>query len=319
MARAPLTHILRSQQFDQNFLDTILPMAAEIKARHKENKWIFRHRLKDISVLLLFYEPSTRTEKSFDQACRFLGTIPSTTQNAGVFSSAAKGETLEDSIEILCGYGYDFIILRHPEEGASERAAKVASKHGVSIINAGDGAGQHPTQALLDIFTIWEKFGRLKNLTITLGGDLFHGRTVHSLIYLLSKFKNICFHFVAPKELQLRPDIIDYLTRHKKERRLSWTFEDALSKKILKETDVLYWTRIQKERMAGNGEHLKNFVLTPQIVKSLPKESIIMHPLPRVGEIHPSVDRDPRAWYFKQAKNGLFVRMALLSYLFHDH
>lgn len=257
----------------------------------------------------LFYEPSTRTRFSFESAMIRLGGNVITTENAREFSSASKGETLEDSIRITSNYA-DAIVLRHYEQGASVRAASVSK---VPIINAGDGAGQHPTQALLDLYTIRKELGKINDISIAMVGDLKHGRTIRSLAYLLGKFKRIHIYFVSPAMLRVGDDIKEYLTRHN----VKYT-ELADVNKIISDVDVLYQTRIQKERFENPAEYetCKGcYHIDIAMVARMKKEAIIMHPLPRIDEIAVEVDATPQATYFKQAEYGLLIRMALLVYL----
>jgi aspartate carbamoyltransferase catalytic subunit len=231
------------------------------------------------------------------------------TDNAREFSSAAKGETLEDTIRIVSGYA-DVIVLRHYEEGAAKRAASVSS---VPLINAGDGPGQHPTQALLDLYTIRDELGRIDGLNIAMVGDLANGRTVRSLTYLLSKFRQIKIWFVAPPQVAMRDDLKAHLDEH----HIPWVENDDLDA-VLPEVDVVYQTRIQKERFTDPAQYeaLKGiYRIDDHALALMRKYAIVMHPLPRVDEIAPEVDADPRAAYFRQARNGLHIRMALLDRL----
>jgi len=256
----------------------------------------------------LFYEPSTRTRFSFETAMHRLGGRVISTENASEFSSVSKGETLEDTIRILNGYA-DVIVLRHYEVGAAARAARVSR---VPVINAGDGVGQHPTQALLDLYTIQKEIGRIDGLRIAMLGDLAQGRTVRSLAYLLGKFEGVQMWFVAPPLLKMKDDILAHL----REQGVHYQEESSLDK-VLPEVDVVYQTRIQKERFGdriGDYEQCRDLYLIDRKSLNLMKpDAIIMHPLPRVNEIASDVDDDPRAAYFRQAENGLYVRMALLS------
>ena len=253
----------------------------------------------------LFYEPSSRTFSSFVTAMQRLGGgfIPI----QGVqFSSVVKGETLEDTIRVFSNYA-DVIALRHSEEGAAKRAADVAF---VPVINAGDGVGEHPTQALLDLFTIHQKFGKTTGLKIAMVGDLKYGRTVHSLSKLLSLYPKNTIYFVEPEESKMPDDIVNVL----KKRGVNTTHVDRIED-IVGDIDVLYMTRVQKERMAPEiYEKIKGrFVLTTKLANALKKEAIIMHPLPRIDEIVRDVDKNPRSVYFTdEVRNGMFVRMALL-------
>jgi aspartate carbamoyltransferase catalytic subunit len=256
----------------------------------------------------LFYEPSTRTRFSFETAMYRLGGSVISTENAAEFSSVAKGETLEDTVRILNGYA-DVLVLRHHEVGSAKRAASVSR---IPVINAGDGAGQHPTQALLDLYTIHKEIGSIHGLRIAMVGDLAQGRTVRSLTYLLSKFQNIRIYFAAPPLLKMKEDILDHL----REKQVWYTEETDLDK-VLPEVDVVYQTRIQKERFGdriADYEQCRGvYVICSESLRLMKANAIVMHPLPRLDEITMEVDRDPRAAYFRQAQNGLYVRMALLS------
>lgn len=257
----------------------------------------------------LFYEPSTRTRLSFESAMIRLGGNVITTENAREFSSASKGETLEDTIRVVNHYA-DVIVLRHFEKGASERASAVSK---IPIINAGDGIGQHPTQALLDLYTIQEEQGRIDGVKIAFVGDLKNGRTVRSLAYLLGKYKNIQMYFVSPHPLRIGEDIKEYLHRHRIAYKELETFDSVLG-----EIDVLYQTRIQRERFKSVREYNQfkgNYILTLKEAEQMKKNAIIMHPLPRVDEISPEVDSSPKAVYFQQAQYGVLIRMALLILL----
>jgi aspartate carbamoyltransferase catalytic subunit len=237
-----------------------------------------------------------------------LGGSVISTENAAEFSSVAKGETLEDTVRILNGYA-DVLVLRHYEVGSAKRAASVSR---IPVINAGDGAGQHPTQALLDLYTIHKEIGSIDGLRIAMVGDLAQGRTVRSLTYLLSKFQNIRIYFVAPPLLKMKEDILDHL----RERQV-WYAEETDLDKVLSEVDVVYQTRIQKERFGdriADYEQCRGvYVISSESLRLMKATAIVMHPLPRLDEIAMEVDRDPRAAYFRQAQNGLYVRMALLS------
>lgn len=264
----------------------------------------YRSRL----MATLFYEPSTRTRFSFEAAMHRLGGQVITTENAREFSSVSKGETLEDTIRILNGYA-DIIVIRHYEMGAAQRAASVSQ---VPVINAGDGAGQHPTQALLDLYTIEKEIGRIDGLRIAMVGDLAQGRTVRSLSYLLGKFDGVKIYFVAPDLLRMKDDILHYLS----ERHVEFEEESNLEK-VLPQVNVVYQTRVQKERFGDRIADYENcrglYVIDAAALALMRHDAIVMHPLPRVGEISMDVDEDPRAAYFRQAQNGLFVRMALLK------
>lgn len=300
-----LHHIIEAQQFDLPTMHKVLETAAimeQVVARGGMTD--YQNRI----MATLFYEPSTRTRFSFETAMWRLGGRVISTENAAEFSSVAKGETLEDTIRIMNGYA-DVIVIRHKEVGSARRAANVSR---VPIINAGDGAGQHPTQALLDLYTIRKEIGKIDGLRIAMVGDLAQGRTVRSLAYLLSKFEDITMYFVAPPLLKMKEDILDHL----RERKVNFIEETSLDK-VLPEVDVVYQTRIQKERFGDRIADYENcrgiYVLTRESLAKMKPKSIIMHPLPRLDEIAMEVDEDPRAGYFRQAQNGLYVRMALLT------
>ena len=303
-----LEHILSTQQFlNKNLLIDIFKRADKFEKSDRQGKIPKLLRNKILSCV--FYEPSTRTRFSFESAMLKLGGQVITTESAGHFSSAIKGETLEDSVRIISEYS-DMIVLRHNEPGAAERAAKVSP---VPIINAGDGDGEHPTQALLDYYTIQKELGRIDNFKIAMVGDLLYGRTIHSLIYLLSIGHNVEIFLVAPKELRLPKKYTTFLNS----RKIKFSESDNLES-VLSKINVLYMTRIQKERFSSVRlyERVKNsFVLNEKLLNKLNKRAVILHPLPRVNEISREVDDDKRAAYFRQARNGLYIRMVLLSSL----
>jgi aspartate carbamoyltransferase catalytic subunit len=300
-----LRHVIESQQFSRNLLEDLFARADEMKREPHR----FIGRLAGQVMAALFYEPSTRTRLSFEAAMLRLGGATMGTDNAREFSSAAKGETLEDTIRIVSGYA-DVIVLRHNEEGAARRAAAVSS---VPIINAGDGPGQHPTQALLDLYTIRDELGRVDGISVAMVGDLANGRTVRSLTYLLSKFKDVRVSFVAPPQVGMRDDLKAHLDEH----RVPWVETQDLDS-VLPNVDVVYMTRIQKERFTDPEAYsaVKGvYRIDKPAMASMRKYAILMHPLPRVDEIDPEVDSDDRSAYFRQARNGLHVRMALLDRL----
>lgn len=261
--------------------------------------------LKNYVLATLFFEPSTRTRLSFETAMERLGGTVIGFSDAQV-SSASKGETLYDSIRIIGNYA-DVIAMRHPLEGAARRAAEATAK---PILNGGDGANQHPTQTLLDLFTIHETQHKLKNLHIALTGDLKYGRTVHSLAQALVHFP--ChLHLVSPESLAMPEYILHDIKRHK----IPFSIHQSLET-LLPKLDILYMTRIQKERFPDllEYERVKNtYIITTESLKGVKKNLRILHPLPRVNEIHSSVDETPYAYYFEQAENGIFVRQALLA------
>jgi aspartate carbamoyltransferase catalytic subunit len=295
--------ILSVRQFTREDLEYIFAVAHEMRIM-VERVGTF-DLLKGKILANLFYEPSTRTSSSFTSAMERLGgsVIPI---NEVKYSSVSKGESLPDTVRTLECYA-DVIVLRHPEVGSAAIAAKAARKQ---VINAGDGIGEHPTQALLDSFTIREELGRVDGLTVTLLGDLKHGRTVHSLARLLSLYK-VRLNYVSPDILRMPGDLIDEL----KAKGIEQVEHDTLDK-ALPETDVLYVTRVQKERFADEATYnsVKGaYVIDTATMRSARERMIVMHPLPRVGEIATEVDDDPRAAYFRQMEYGLYIRMALLA------
>lgn len=296
--------ILSVSQFDRERLAYIFSRAREM--REMVQRVGTTDLLKGNVLTCLFYEPSTRTSSSFISAMERLGgsVIPIT---QGVqFSSVSKGETLADTVRVLEQYS-DVIVLRHPETGSAQLAADYAD---VPIINAGDGTGEHPTQALLDLFTIREELGTVDGLKIVMVGDLHYGRTVHSLTRLLLQY-NVSLRFVSPEILRLPLTILNDVIDAGVDVRETHDVAD-----VIQNADVLYVTRVQKERFAdlAQYEEVKNhYEITPELMKQAKKKMIILHPLPRVGEIHYSVDEDPRAAYFRQVRNGMYIRMALLA------
>lgn len=300
-----LTHVISAEQFlDRALLDQLFTLAREMEDHTGNGK--YQNSLANKILATVFYEPSTRTRFSFETAMMRLGGNVITTESAAQFSSAIKGETLEDTIRIISGYA-DVIVVRHTQTGAAKAAAKISQ---VPVINAGDGTGEHPTQALLDLFTIHQEKKSLDGLHVAMIGDLLYGRTVHSLLKFLPLYKNPTLYLVAPTKLQLPKAYPDYLTKNKIKFRQLSDFNDVLPK-----LDVLYMTRVQKERFPSLEEYeeVKSiYVIDEKNIKQMKKSAMIMHPLPRVTEISTKVDRDPRAWYFRQAQNGLYVRMALL-------
>ena len=259
-------------------------------------------------ITLLFYEPSSRTFGSFFSAAQRLGAGVLSIQNPETVSSVAKGETLEDTIRTFASYS-EAIVMRSKEKGAALKASLATD---IPIINAGDGTGEHPTQALLDMYTIYEKFHKLSGITGVMVGDLLNGRTVHSLLKALALFPNNHMYLLSPASLQLPQDLSEILIA----KGLKLT-PITSSGEMPKDASFWYWTRVQKERFADLAEYERTkhaFVLTPKLLDERGnKDLILMHPLPRVGEIEEAVDSDPRAYYFKQMKNGLYVRMTLFD------
>ena len=295
-----LNHVIESQQFT-------VPLLMELFDRTRlMERVVARGGTQDYAgriMASLFYEPSTRTRFSFEAAMYRLGGRVLSTEHARIFSSVIEGEQLEDTIRIISGYS-DVIVLRHTEEGGAARAAKVS---GVPVINAGDGrGGQHPTQALLDLYTIYRE-RTLEGLTIAIIGELDRGRTVRSLAYLLSKFERVKIFFVSPPELQMRRDILQHLEEHN-----VWYSLESDIDKVIGSVDVVYQTRILPERLADRKD-IARYAINSRVLRSMKPNAMILHPLPRTVELDKTVDDDPRALYFRQATNGLYVRMALLT------
>jgi aspartate carbamoyltransferase len=301
-------NILSISQFDIKSLDILFEAASQM--RYIAVNALPSDILKGSIATVLFYEPSSRTRGSFDAAIKQLGGQTVVIENPQQFSSVSKGETFEDTIRVFESY-CDVIVLRHFEKGAALQAAKTAQF--VPIINAGDGVGEHPTQALLDMMTIKEHTGHLDGLTGVFGGDIKNGRTIHSLLKGLSIYKNNTIYLLSPESLKLSPK---ELSQYKKDG-LTIVEIDSMDK-IPKKADFWYWTRVQKERFTDIEEYKKvnnKFIVTPENFNRLASDkTILLHPLPRVGEILPSLDIDPRAQYLKaQVRNGMYVRMALVA------
>lgn len=300
----PGKHLSEIQQLTRQDIEELFELAKKIE----ESPLDYSNKLNGKILAALFYEPSTRTRFSFESAILKLGGNVIGTENAKDFSSVSKGESLEDTIRVVSNYA-DVIVLRHFEEGSSKIASSVSS---VPVINAGDGKGQHPTQALLDLYTIKKELGRIENFKIAMVGDLASGRTVRSLCYLLGKFKGIEITFVSPENLMMKQDIKDYLARH------SVLFkEEANLQKVLPLADIIYMTRIQKERISAQDyENAKGkYIMNLENLGKMKKTARVLHPLPHVEEI--SLDNeteisDSRVAYFRQSSNGLYIRMALL-------
>jgi aspartate carbamoyltransferase catalytic subunit len=297
-----LKHVLESQQFT-------VPLLMELFDRSRGMERIvarggsldYQHRI----MATLFYAPSTRTRFSFEAAMHRLGGRVLSTEQGKAFSSAVEGERVEDSIRIIGGY-CDVIVVRPLEEGGAKRAAQVSP---VPVINAGDGeGGQHSTQALLDLYTIYRE-RPLNGLSVALIGELDKGRTARSLAYLLAKFERVKLFFVSPPEMQMKADILAYLDEHN----VQYEMESDLER-VASAADVIYQTRIRPERL-GDMSSLRRYTLDSSVVQRMKPDALILHPLPRTVELDASVDDDPRALYFRQARNGLFVRMALLTML----
>ncbi|MGH2533793.1 MAG: aspartate carbamoyltransferase [Thermomicrobiales bacterium] len=299
-----LRHVVEVSQFDRPLLEALFALADRMRELPR-NAVPLPGRI----LATIFYEPSTRTRLSFESAMIRLGGQVVSTENAREFSSAIKGESVEDTTRIIAGYA-DAIVIRHYEQGAAARAAAVSP---VPIINGGDGPGEHPTQALLDLYTIKHELGRIDNLRVALVGDLKYGRAVRSLAILLGLTTGTEICFVSPPTVPMGDDVRRALTS----RGIKFSDETDLSA-VLSEVDVVYQTRIQRERFdspeayeAARGV----YVLDRAAFDRLGQHAVVMHPLPRVDEITPDVDTDARAAYFRQAHNGVYIRMALLNLL----
>jgi len=299
---AKLRHVVESQQFT-------VPLLMELFDRSRGMERVvarggsldYQNRI----MATLFYAPSTRTRFSFEAAMHRLGGRVLSTEQARVFSSEVEGEQVEDSIRIIGSYS-DVIVIRHHEEGGARRAAEFSP---VPVINAGDGmGGQHPTQALLDLYTIYRE-RPLDGLSVAIVGELDRGRTARSLAYLLAKFDRVKIFFVSPRELRMKPDILEYLDQHG----VRYEVESDLEQ-VVREVDVVYQTRIRPERMVDR-HPVPKYVIDSAVVARMKPDTMILHPLPRTVELDRTVDSDPRALYFRQAINGLYVRMALLTML----
>ncbi len=297
-----LKHIVESQQFT-------VPLLMELFDRTRLMERIvarggtldYQNRI----LASLFYQPSTRTRFSFEAAMHRLGGRVLSTEHARAFSSEIDSEQVEDSIRIIGSY-CDVIVIRHHETGGAARAAKVSP---VPIINAGDGdGGQHPTQALLDLYTIYRE-RPLAGLSVAFIGELDRGRTARSLAYLLAKFERVKIYFVSPPEQQMKSDILQYLDRHG----VSYELESDIDR-VVTQVDVVYQTRIRPERLPQLSG-TRRYGISSSVLQRMKSDALIMHPLPRTVELDKTVDDDPRALYFRQAANGLFVRMALLTML----
>lgn len=296
-----MRHLMSPLDFTTEELDKLFDLAGDIE----NNPQKYAHACDGRILATCFYEPSTRTRLSFESAMTRLGGRIIGFSDAGS-SSAAKGESVSDTIRIISCYA-DICAMRHPKEGAPMVAAEKSS---IPVINAGDGGHQHPTQTLTDLLTIRSLKGRLNDFTIGLCGDLKFGRTVHSLIHALVRYSGIRFIFISPEELR----VPDYITDMLKEKKIPYE-EVVRLEKVMPELDFLYMTRVQKERFFNEEDYvrLKDFYILDSAKMELAREDmLVLHPLPRVNEISVEVDEDPRAAYFKQAQYGVYVRMALI-------
>ena len=303
-----MPHILSTHQIAKEDVEKILARASEMEAQCASGS--VEKLLRDKIIACIFFEPSTRTRLSFETAALRLGANVISAEDAAGNSSAHKGETTEDTSRILSCYA-DAIVMRHYEAGAAETAARVSSK---PIINAGDGTHEHPSQGLLDLYTIQKEHGRLEGLSIAFVGDLINSRTLHSLLPLLLLYPNNTFYFVSPKELSVPAHYIDMIKAK------NATFVESQNlEEVLPKADVVYMTRVQKERFENEADYdrVKDlYLLNLGHTDFMKKDAIIMHPLPRINEVDSAIDADSRAAYFRQAENGLYIRMALLLYVF---
>jgi len=302
-AVSSLYHVLSAKDFERSWVLRLFENAKRLKHLFIEKR--FLDVASDRVLMTVFLEPSTRTRLSFTYAMLRLGgrVVDFGPEEA---TSRAKGETFEDTIRMLDGYSPDILVIRSKEVGAAEKASRIVR---CPVVNAGDGWNEHPTQALLDVYTMWEIFGKVDGLSVGVMGDLKYGRTASSLSYLLSKFSDIKLHYIAPDELQIRDEVLDYvkhlhINRHQR------------LEEVKEELDVLYVTRLQRERFTEPKlyEALKgSYVVNLENLRKLKKIPVIMHPLPRVDELSTEVDTLPQAKYFQQAENGVYVRAALMA------
>ena len=297
-----MKHVLSSSQYTRKDLEEIFDLADKVK-KYPEK---YEEALKGKIIAVMFFEPSTRTRMSFETAVLRLGGKIIVTENAGSNSSARKGETIEDTIKVLQGYS-DAIIMRHSADDAAQRAVNVAK---VPILNAGSGKAEHPTQSLLDLYTIREKRGKIDGVKVAILGDLVYGRTIHSLLKLLCLYDGIEVYGLSKEVFALPEEYIELLKKHNIKYHVCKSFEE-----LPKDIDVMYHTRIQSERFEGDFGK-EEFIINKEVLSKFSENTIVMHPLPRVNEISEDIDNDPRAMYFNQAYNGVPIRMSLLLQAF---
>ncbi|EKO3617574.1 aspartate carbamoyltransferase [Vibrio metschnikovii] len=299
-------HIISISELSRAELELIVHTAGQLKAEPKPTL------IKDKVIASCFFEPSTRTRLSFETAVQRIGGSVIGFDNGGNTSLAKKGETLADSVQVIASY-VDAFVMRHPQEGAARLASEFSN--GIPVINAGDGSNQHPTQTLLDLFSIFETQGRLNNLNIAFVGDLKYGRTVHSLTQALAKFDNNRFFFVAPEALAMP----DYICEELDDAGLQYSLHSDMES-VIPELDILYMTRVQKERFdESEYAHIKSaFVLTATMLQDARANMKVLHPLPRVDEITTDVDKTSHAYFFQQAENGVYAREALLALVLNE-
>ena len=318
-ARSGLFHVIDTRQFDRRMLDRLCRLATRVRilAKSREGSRKLRQLAADRRAMLYFTQPSTRTFLSFNSACHILGIQTSEIRNPSI-SSEVKGETFEDSIRTFSSYA-DVIIMRTPEGGKAARAAELMDSipRPVPVINAGSGPDQHPTQALLDIYTLERSFGDrggIDGKTIAMMGDLRRGRTVRSLSYLMKNYRGARLCFVAPPGFEIKPDILDHLDEHGVAYESTSRLDDVAG-----EADALYVTRLQSEyddaSESADADYAA-YAIGPERMAKLPAKAIIMHPLPRGPELNPAIDNDPRVMYWRQERNGMWMRVALLATIF---
>ena len=319
MASSGLFHVIDTRQFDRPMLDRLCRMATHVRtlAKTKAGSQELQELAPDRRAMLYFTQPSTRTFLSFNSACHILGMQTSEIRSPSI-SSEVKGETFEDSIRTFSSYA-DVIIMRTPEGGKAARAAELMDSipRPVPVINAGSGPDQHPTQALLDIYTLersFERRGGIDGKTIAMMGDLRRGRTVRSLSYLMKNYSQVRLRFVAPPGYEIRRDILDHLEVHGVAYQSTSRLEDVIG-----ELDALYVTRLQSEYddsdQPGKADYAA-YSIGPEQLKNFPADAIVMHPLPRGPELDPAIDNDPRVMYWRQERNGMWMRVALLAAIF---
>jgi len=294
-----MRHILSGDQFCREEIDNLFKLTDHIR----ENERSYQAAISDKVVATIFYEPSTRTRLSFEAAILRLGGKNISTENATEMSSVTKGETLEDTIRVMAAYS-DAVIIRHPSVTSATDAAAVSS---VPIINAGAGKGEHPTQALLDTYTIYKNKGKLDGISLAVMGDLKYGRTIHSLIKLMCLYKDVTIYGLSHDVVALTDDYIKYM----EERGIKYNKVEKLTD-LPKDLDIIYQTRTQTERFEEKGVKAEEIILNQETMSHFGPDTLILHPLPRVNEISTDMDDDPRAKYFEQSENGMYVRMGLL-------
>ncbi|CAH0541517.1 aspartate carbamoyltransferase [Vibrio marisflavi] len=299
-------HIISIPELSRAELELIVDTASQLKA--KPNPELIKNKV----VASCFFEPSTRTRLSFETAIQRIGGDVIGFDSGGNTSLAKKGETLADSVQVISSY-VDAFVMRHPQEGAARLASEFSKN--VPVINAGDGANQHPTQTLLDLFTISETQERLDDLNVAFVGDLKYGRTVHSLTQALAKFNNVRFYFIAPEALAMP----DYICEELDEAGIQYSCHTDMES-VIPELDILYMTRVQKERFdESEYAHIKSaYILRAELLADARENLKVLHPLPRVDEITVDVDATPHAYYFQQAENGVFARQALLALVLNE-